>query len=635
MNDIAHKETDAIIAKIEKRVAKEYSQAHSQVTAKLKDYLRRFEAKDEVWRGWVASGERTVKEYKQWLFSQIMMGGRWEELKNNLATDYLNAERIADSIVQGYMPEVYAVNHNYATYRIEHQARLDTSYTLYNREAVERLLRDNPKLYKRPGADVQRQIADGTLKKWNKQQIQSVMMQGILQGESIPNLTKRLENVTGGLHSAAIRNARTMATGVQNAGRLDAIKRANEKGIKTKKTWVATLDDRTRHEHRELDGQTVNADEPFEVNGERIMFPGDPDADGSMVYNCFVGDTNIATDSDIVRSYKNEYHGDLIKIETASGINFTCTPNHPILTPSGWVNATLLHNGDNLVIASGQNARRFRRNGNIHHIHSTMKTFYNTLHGFGLVSRDSTLSVDFHGDVPATDVEVITKEWKLWRGRNSGGFNGIKKFLFIDTNKPLMRKSTFIKHLWRIGFSTLGVIGGTCKAFPLFCGRFGHSVIHRLRTVTGRNATLFQAKGNDMSCNMQILRQSLNGFAGQVFVDNIVNIKVMTNSHGFVYNLQTENGYYFVNSSIPQNGEMYNGNYAIAHNCRCTMNETVEGYEIDMTDMSLRNTDKLGDMSYEEWQEAHAKSQPITQQEEVGNAIRGEYIREYKHGRRK
>ena len=75
-------------------------------------------------------------------------------------------------------------------------------------------------------------------------------------------------------------------TSAQNAGRLDAYQRASDMGIKMKKTWVATLDSRTRHDHRVLDGQTVDIDKPFVVNGRKIMSPGDPSADADLIWNC-------------------------------------------------------------------------------------------------------------------------------------------------------------------------------------------------------------------------------------------------------------------------------------------------------------------------------------------------------------
>lgn len=54
------------------------------------------------------------------------------------------------------------------------------------------------------------------------------------------------------------------------------------------KMWVAILDDHTREAHAEADGQTVGIDEPFEVDGEQLMYPGDDSmgaSEGNLI-NC-------------------------------------------------------------------------------------------------------------------------------------------------------------------------------------------------------------------------------------------------------------------------------------------------------------------------------------------------------------
>jgi hypothetical protein len=54
------------------------------------------------------------------------------------------------------------------------------------------------------------------------------------------------------------------------------------------KMWVAVLDDHTREAHAEADGQIVNSDEPFEVGGEELMYPGDDSlgaSEGNLI-NC-------------------------------------------------------------------------------------------------------------------------------------------------------------------------------------------------------------------------------------------------------------------------------------------------------------------------------------------------------------
>lgn len=285
--DPAAAETDRIIAGMERKIRVEYSQAEKEIKAKLDDYLSRYKTKDQTWRRWVAEGKKTQAEYRQWKMGQIAMGKRWEEMRHTVAMDLLNSSRVARSIVNGYMPEVYAINHNYGTYEVEKGAAVDTSYTLYDRQTVERLMRDNPKMLPDPGRKVSREIAEGKAIRWNNGHIQSVMTQGILQGESIPRLATRLaKTVADSDRKAAIRNARTMATAAQNAGRQDAYTRASGMGIRTKKQWIATVDMRTRHDHRQADLQTVEVEKPFIVGGYEMMYPGDYNAPGREVYNC-------------------------------------------------------------------------------------------------------------------------------------------------------------------------------------------------------------------------------------------------------------------------------------------------------------------------------------------------------------
>lgn len=285
--DPAHKETERIIRQMEMRLTAEYQQAAREVQEKLDDYLRRFAAKDSKWRQWVKQGEKTEKEYQQWRQGQIAVGERWESLKDQLSADLYKTDQIARGIIEGYKPNIYAINHNYGTYEIESGLGIDTSFTLYNREAVERLIRENPDMLPPPGKRVSAEIAKGKAIRWNKQHLQSAMIQGILQGESIPALATRIVQAVGDSNrKAAIRNARTMATAAQNAGRVDAYQRAKDKGINLKQTWVATLDMRTRHEHRQLDGQTVEVGQPFEIDGYKLRFPCDPKGPPYLVYNC-------------------------------------------------------------------------------------------------------------------------------------------------------------------------------------------------------------------------------------------------------------------------------------------------------------------------------------------------------------
>ena len=287
MADPGHVETEKILKQLENRIRKEYKQATEEMQEKIDEYWSKYKLKDQKWQEWVRDGKKTAKEYQMWEQQQLMVGKSWESLKTSLAEDMVHANDVAKAMTKATMPDVYAENFNYGTFSVEKAAKVDTSFTLYDQSTVTRILKDDPDLLPAPGKKVSKQIADGKAMRWNKQQIQSVMTQGILQGESIPKLSKRLATTVGERnYKSAIRNARTMTTGAQNAGRMDSYKRAESKGIDLEVEWIATLDNRTRHEHRMLDGQTRPVGEPFEVHGIKIDYAGDPNAPARMIYNC-------------------------------------------------------------------------------------------------------------------------------------------------------------------------------------------------------------------------------------------------------------------------------------------------------------------------------------------------------------
>jgi len=285
-NDIAHQQTDDVISELEEKIRKEYEQAAKETEKKWKDYLAKFEKKDQIKQQQLADGKITKDEYTKWRTGQIAIGKRWDEMRRTLATDLANSSEICRSMTEGYMPGVYALNHDYATFLIEADSLVDTSYTLYDRQAVERLIRDNPKLMPTMSDKTAEKIRKGELIKWNEEKLTSSVTQGILQGESIPHLAQRLRGVAQMDYNASIRNARTMIGNAESAGRIDSMKRAEDMGIKMQKRWLSTLDNRTRHEHMILNGQTQDIDDPFIVGEYKIMYPCDSGADPAMVYNC-------------------------------------------------------------------------------------------------------------------------------------------------------------------------------------------------------------------------------------------------------------------------------------------------------------------------------------------------------------
>lgn len=153
----------------------------------------------------------------------------------------------------------------------------EITFNILNPETVRKLEREGDITLPKKKVDVPKDM------RWNTKQMASKLYQGILGGDSIPKIAKSLMDVIGNNKASAVRNARTMVTGAENAGRLDSYNDLAEQGVVQKKEWIATPDDRTRESHIAVDGEERDIDKPFS-NG--LMYPGDPSGAPAEVWNC-------------------------------------------------------------------------------------------------------------------------------------------------------------------------------------------------------------------------------------------------------------------------------------------------------------------------------------------------------------
>lgn len=297
--DIGHEQTEKLIKKLTNELTAQYNKAAAQMKAKADDYFRRFEIKDKIWAQAVKDGKKTEEAYKKWREQQMLVGDRWNAMTEQLAQDAVTADMKAASIIKGYMPQAYAINHNYGTYMIEHGGSISTSYTLYDAPTVERLWRDNPKLLPDPAPESKtaKLLKENKDLRWNMSHIRDDISQAVMQGKDITEISNSLMHTVGMDKRHAITNARTMMTSAQNAGRNDSFIRAETLGIDLVCEWLSTLDERTRTSHRLLNGQRKTVNEPFRVFDEiagvmvEIYYPGDMGGaeyqiPADMLYNC-------------------------------------------------------------------------------------------------------------------------------------------------------------------------------------------------------------------------------------------------------------------------------------------------------------------------------------------------------------
>ena len=267
--------------RLRRRILRVYSTARREMTDQLTEFLERFEQLDARKRELLEAGTITEAGYKTWLRNQVFQSELMHQKLDNITQTCTTAQETAYRLARDEQYDLFAFGANYAFYEMEQAAGTALNLTLYNAEAVKQLLKENPKLVPN------KRIKSESNKTYDARVFNRYVLQGIIQGKSVHDIATRAVNGMADTEVHwAMNNAITALTGAQNAGTLQQMRNAKELGIEVEKRWNSTLDYRTRETHQLLDQQHVPLDEPFEVEGYEIQYPGDPSAAPEMVYHC-------------------------------------------------------------------------------------------------------------------------------------------------------------------------------------------------------------------------------------------------------------------------------------------------------------------------------------------------------------
>lgn len=280
---IARQWTEERLAAIERRITNIYTEAQGAIVKSWNAYMLRAAKKvaalQKQYDNAKAAGDtEKAKELGEKLgkakASETYQNKRYKQMVNGVTAQLSTTNETAVAYLNEKMPSIYAMNYNAAQVEAE---ELGLDFTLVDEATVKRLIMDGEIKLPPKKINVPLDMA------WNKKQLNSAVLQGILQGEPMKKIAERILPIVGNNKNAAIRNARTMVTGAENRGRFDSATELEGLGAIIEKTWIATHDGRTRESHLQIDGETVLKDEEF---GNGLMFPGDPDGEPEEVYNC-------------------------------------------------------------------------------------------------------------------------------------------------------------------------------------------------------------------------------------------------------------------------------------------------------------------------------------------------------------
>ena len=275
--------TDESVLKLGKELKKVYGEASKEIQAEMDAYLKKFGPEIHDLEAKFIDGTITEDELKH-LKLMTLQKNILNQKADQLAGVMLNANQKAMGMINGEQLTVFAENANWQSYQLTQDTKMNLMFSVYDEHTAAKLLKDKPELLPR------KEVNGKKDKSWNQKVIANAVLQGVIQGDSIPKLAKRIAVQTGETNmKAMVRYARTAMTSAQNSGRMEMLHRAKGMGIQCKKVWLATLDSRTRDAHGKMDGQKVDVDGDFQSDFGPIRFPGDLSSKGSVpanIYNC-------------------------------------------------------------------------------------------------------------------------------------------------------------------------------------------------------------------------------------------------------------------------------------------------------------------------------------------------------------
>lgn len=397
-----------------------------------------------------------------------------------------------------------------------------------------------------------------------------------------------------------------------------------------------------RPSHAEWQGKV------YSRSGQSTEYPSLVDATGYGTVtglcgaNCVVGDTKVSGPNALA-AYRRKYSGEIVTIRTALGHNLTVTPNHPILTPHGWVAANKLSKGDYVFSRVNSDGMPLGVRPNKYEREPSIKNEFNALGDTFGVNSFLGSTTDFHNDgIKNQNVDIVFVDSKLMRNADSKalkhfseaslfnasrfsnigfGSSSLTKVsmcfpttsygvlcmftkspsLFQRTSRhssfgshsPILREnSTFLKPISNHRLGNTKLLGDNSFIEPFIPKINDTFDINTLLTSIGLQAKSFEFAGDNPIPASEMLSHSSDRSPFIVEPDEIISVDTRMWS-GHVYNLSTENAWYFANSIV-------------THNCYHYMTPYVPGYS-ELPDMDYSEQERITGMTSDEYYAATQK----------------------------
>lgn len=314
-----------------------------------------------------------------------------------------------------------------------------------------------------------------------------------------------------------------------------------------------------------LSGRVDVVTVPSVTDGRPVVAPvagtlAEAKAAGFQHPNCFPAEVLVSAPSGVDAADSRWYEGDLAVIHTAGGDELPVTPNHPVLTPEGWVAAGALKVGDDVLRYRAGLRPEAVAGPHDEQVPARIGDVFDALRESSQVPpvRVPVAPEQFHGDgIRDTEVEVVLSDRLLQHRPHTGEAEdgGSDRPLLVGGvgHGALLPKGALGEVVSGSGHAPYRLVGAVGKRSALLDGHASGSTSSGLGPVgtgdSGPSEPVGEARLADADGGRSL---ALSLLAGQVTLDRVTEIGVRGFA-GHVYNLQSGDGWYVASNIIVHN----------------------------------------------------------------------------------
>lgn len=241
---------------LERLSERKYKEVDSQLFNTYKDALKEIKQRLQMY----------INAYDQLSFSKRLEVERLFNVAKEMDNILTTAGSKVEDIIKDYSTDQAIQGYNGVWYQLEQSQNITMGMPVINHDYIATI--------------VNKPVAGKTLSKrlyQNRKKLAKVtsdaIINGMLSGEGYKVIAKRISDLTEASYKQSLRIARTEAGRTQSITTQKGYEESEKLGIEMEKTWLATLDRKTRHDHQILDGQTVGIKKKFKIHNYEAEGP--------------------------------------------------------------------------------------------------------------------------------------------------------------------------------------------------------------------------------------------------------------------------------------------------------------------------------------------------------------------------